>query len=275
MNGPCQYELPFIPTETPPEAYVHNTNGDEDTIDSESEDIRRDLKGTPTSSHPESQSAASDHVMTNFYPRTADHHHWSDYSSDNNDDETSSDIVYPNNNLVNDMCSGELPPILSLGDYEDDENVVIVNPYNYPTFYSESSHMIPNKDASPRRSGTTKSINLEALTTLESSGEYTPKPTVPNYRRKQSRYAAGKNHKLLRKTKSELNLEDATKIAGGTRYPKHQSKSRIDLKEATKLASHSGVARVNHHHTKPHHSSTPRILDSSSKLERLDRKSVV
>ena len=260
MNGPCQYELPFVPSETAPEAYVHSIN---------SEDIRRDLRGTPTSSHPESQSAAVDNhdtVMASFYPHTADHHHWSDYSSDNNDDETSFDIVYPNKNL-DDMCSGELPPILSLGDYEDDENVVIVNPYNYPTFYSESSH-IPNKDASPRRSGTTKSnINLEALTTLESSGEYTPKPTVPNYRRKQSRYAAGKNHKLLRKTKSELNLEDATKIAGGTTYP---SKSRIDLKEATKLASHSsGVARVNHHHRKPHHSSTPRILDSSSRLERL------
>ena len=274
MNGPYQYELPLnsVHFENPPEAYVHN-GGDEDTIDSESEDIRRDLRGTPTSSHPESQSAAGDHetMMTSYYPHTADmsdHHHWSDYSSDNNDeDETSSDIVYPNKSLVNDMCTGELPPILSLGDYEDDENVVIINPYNHPTFYSESGH-IPNKDASPRRSGTTKgTINLEALTTLESSGEYTPKPNVPNYRRKQSRYAAGKNHKLLRKTKSEVNLEDATKIAGGTRYPKHQSKSRIDLKEATKLASHSGMA--NYRHSKLHHSSTPRILDSSSKLERL------
>ena len=273
MNGPYQYEMPFVPIEEPPEAYVC-TNGDEDTIDSKGEVIRRDLKGTPTSSYPESQSAA-DHeaIMTSFYPQTdAADHQWSDYSSDNSDDETSSDIVYPNKSLVNDMCSGELPPILSLGDYEDDENVVIINPYNYPTIYSDH---IPNKDTSPRRTATTKSnINLEALTTLESSGEYTdyaPKPSVPNYQRKQSRYAAGKNHKLLRKTKSELNLEDATKIAGATRYPKHQSKSRIDLKEATKLAAagHSDVARVNHHHRRPHQSSTPRILDSSSKLERL------
>ena len=266
VSGPYHYEIPFVHVEQAPEAYVHSTNGDEDTIDSESEDIRRDLKGTPTSSRPESQSAA-DHetIMTSFYPQTD--HHWSDYSSDNDEDETSSDIVYPNKSLINDMCTGELPPILSLGDYEDDEDVVIVNPYNHPTFYSESVH-IPNKDASPKRTAT--NINLEALTTLETSGEYTPKQSVPNYRRKQSRYAAGKNHKLLRKTKSELNLEDATKIAGVTRYPKHQSKSRIDLKEATKLAAgHSDVTRVNHHHRKPHYSSTPRILDSSSKLERL------
>lgn len=265
MNGPYHYELPFVHIETAPEAYTHN--GDDDTIDSESEDIRRDLKGTPTSSRRESLSTTNEQpLMTSFYPKRDEHHQWSDYNSDNNEDETNSDIVYSNRNLLNEMCGGELPPILSLGDYEDDDNLVIANPYN-PTLYPESKH-IPNKDESPRRSGNTRnSINLEALTTLESSGEYTPKQSIPNYRRKQSsRSTVGKN---LRKAKSEINLEDATKIAGAARYPRHQSKSRIDLKEATKLSHSQSDARVRHQHRKPYHSSSPRMLDSSSKLERL------
>lgn len=269
-GGPYHYELPFVHIETAPEAYTHSTNGDDDTIDSESEDIRHDLKGTPTSSRRGSLSTIEQPAMTSFYPAKKDEQQWSDYNSDNNEDETSSDIVYSNRNLLNEMCGGELPPILSLGDYEDDENLVIVNPYN-PTLYSESNH-VPNKDASPRRTATARSnINLEALTTLESSGEYTPKQTIPNYRRKHmSRSSAGKNHKALRKAKSEINLEDATKIVGAARYPRHQSKSRIDLKEATKLGhSRSDAARVSHQHRKPYHSSSPRILDSSSRLERL------
>ena len=273
MTGPYQYELPpYVHVESAPEAYMaHTINGDEDTIDSESEDICRDLRGTPTSGHRESQLVtAADHkpAMTSFYPQAeAAEHQWSDYNSDT--DETNSDIVYTNKSFVNETYAEELPPILSLGEYEDDENIVITNPYN-ATFYSESDH-IPSKDISPRRTATAKSnIDFGALTTLESTGgEYTPKESVPNYQRKQSRYAAAKNHKAaLRKTKSELNLEDATKIAGNVRYPRHQSKSRIDLKEATKL-NHSNVARANNHQSKPHHSSTPRILNTSSKLERL------
>ena len=275
MTSPYQYELPpYVHVESAPEAYTAHTiyGGDEDTIDSESEDIRRDLRGTPTSGHRESQLVtAADHepAMTSFYPQAeAMEHQWSDYNSDT--DETNSDTVYTNTSIINETYAEELPPILSLGDYEDDDNIVITNPYN-ATFYSESDH-IPSKDMSPRQTATAKSnIDLGALTTLESSGEYTPKESVPNYRRygKQSRYAAAKNHKAaLRKTKSELNLEDATKIAGNVRYPRHQSKSRIDLKEATKL-NHSNVARTNYNYGKPHHSSTPRILNTSSKLERL------
>ena len=275
MSSPYHYELPFVHIETAPEAYTHSANGDDDTIDSESEDIRHDLKGTPTSSRHGSLSIANEQPtkMTSFYPQKEEPQ-WSDYDDgDSNKDETNSDIVYTNRNLVDEMCGAELPPILSLGDYEDDDNVVIVNPYKYnPTFYSESNP-VPSKDESPRRHTTTKSnINLEALTTLESSGEYyTPKQSIPNYRRKQAprSSAVGKNNnKVLRKAKSEINLEDATKIRGASRYPRHPNKSRIDLKEATKLGhSHSDGYQYN---KRTHHSSTPRILDSSSsKLERL------
>lgn len=265
VNGPYHYELPFIHIETAPEAYTHSINGDDDTIDSESEDIRRDLKGTPTSSRRGSLSATEQPTkMTSFYPQKEEHH-WSDYDGDSNQDETDSDIVYSNRKLVDEMCGAELPAILSLGDYEDDDNVIIVNPYN-PTFYSESNPI----DESPRRHTIAKSnINLEALTTLQSSGEYTPKQSVPNYRRKQMprSSAVGKNNKVLRKAKSEINLEDATKIGGASRYPKHPHKSRIDLKEATKLGhSHSD----GYQYRRPHHSSTPRILNNtSSRLERL------
>ena len=271
MNGPYHYELPFVHIEMAPEAYIHSTNGDDDTIDSESEDIRHDLKGTPTSSRRGSFSTTEEPTkMTSFYPQKEEKQ-WSDYDDggDSNKDETNSDIVYTNRNLVDEMCGAELPPILSLGDYEDDDNVVIVNPYN-PTFYSESNP-IPNKDESPRRHTTTRgNINLEALTTLESSGEYyTPKQSIPNYRRKQTprSSAVGKNNKVIRKAKSEINLEDATKIGGASRYPRHPNKSRIDLKEATKLGhSHSD----GYQYRRTHYSSNPRILDSSSsKLERL------
>lgn len=269
VGSQYHYELPFVHIEpAQPEAYTH-TNGDEDTIDSESEDIRRDLTGTPTNSHHSSSHSTSDHLMTSFYPQK-DHQQWSDYDSDNNNDETNSDIVYSNKTPLNELNNEGLTPILSLGDYEDDDNIVIANP-SIPTFYSESN-CIPNSKASPRRSAATKGgINLEALTTLESSGEYhVPKQSTPNYQRKYtSRSAVDRNHKALRKAKSEINLEEATKIVGATaKYHKHHS--RIDLQEATKLA-HSDVRRANTspQHRKPHHSSSSRLLDSSSRLERL------
>lgn len=254
MTGQYHYELPFVHIEATPEAYTRNINGDDDTIDSESEDIRHDLKGTPTNSRRPSYSTGSEYATTSFYPQRDPN--WSD--CDSNKDETSSDTVYPNKSLLNELCDGHLPPILSLGDYEDEgDDVVITNPYLY------SDHIPVN--ASPKRSAK-GTINLEALTTLESSGEYgaPPQQYIPNYRRKHS-----KSHKALRKTKSELNLEDATKITGAARYyHTYQSKSRIDLREATRLG-HSDTARVNHQHRKAFHTSTPKILDSSSKLERL------
>ena len=284
-SSPYMYELSHVHVETGPANYRH-TNGDEDTIDSDNEDIRHDLKGTPISSRKGSYSA-SEHKTVNSHSRSNGRpyltHAYSDTYSDDNqysDDnlsktsEISDATVYPNRNLLSEMCGGELPPILSLGDHEDDDDIVINNPY----------YVEPKSDeVSPKRSRK-RSIDLEALTTLESSGEYDHHPKQPVYKQRfGAPPSASKNHKLLRKTKSELNLEDATKIVRNSRHHhshKHQSKSRIDLREATKLGQ-SDLAKVSYHHgslaREPHYSSSPKILDSresssresSSKLERL------
>jgi len=285
MSSPFMYELPHVHVEAGPTNYRQPT-GDEDTIDSDSEDIRHDLKGTPIGSRRGSYSSI-EHRKVNFNPlsngRAYGTHPLYDSNSDDNqytDDnisktsEISDATVYPNRNLLSEMCGGELPPILSLGDHEDDDDVVLTNPY-----YVEPK----NEEVSPRRSRK-RSLDLEALTTLDPNGEHDSYPKQPVYNtRSGAPPSSSKNHKLLRKTKSELNLEDATKIVRNTRYHhphKHHSKSRIDLREATKIGQ-SDLAKVSYHHRslgrQPHYSSSPKILDSresssremSSKLERL------
>jgi len=283
------YELPHVHVETGPTSY-RQTYSDDDTIDSDNEDIRHDLKGTPINSRRGSYSASelktvNTHSHSNGQPYLT--HAFSDAYSDDNqysDDnlskasELSDATVYTNRDLLSEMCGGELPPILSLGDHEDDDDIVITNPY-----------YVEPKEVSPKRSRKRNSLDLEALTTLDSSGENHHQPKQPILKHSGAPPSSSKNHKLLRKTKSELNLEDATKIRAvrNTRhYPshKHQSKSRIDLREATKLGQ-SDLAKVSYHHNhnslgrQPHYSSSPKILDSketsikertgSSKLERL------
>jgi len=272
-NSPYMYELPHVHVETAPASYI-NTYSDDDTIDSDNEDVRHDLKGTPINSRRGSYSASdikrvSIHSHSNGRPYLTNAH--SDASSDDNqysDDnlsktsEISDATVYPNRNFLSEMCGSELPPILSLGDHENDEDVVIANPY-----------YVEPKEVSPKRSRKRNSLDLEALTTLDSSGDHNHHPKKqPTYKRSGPPPSSSKNHKLLRKTKSELNLEDATKIVRNTRHHhshNHQSKSRIDLREATRLGQ-SDLAKVSYHYNSlgrqpPHYSSSPKILDSGEK----------